>query len=1376
MASAEKRKDHIFLSHSGADTQAAAHLAQIIRRNGFNVWMDQDNLQPGEHWMPTIEEAISGASAMVVYVGSLGIQSWVDREVRLGLVHNTNNRENFRFIPVLGEGADPAKLPPFVQQHQYVDLRDGRHSTEQIQRLLGILRGSLSSPAGIPAEYWTTNSPFRSLRSFSREDSWLFFGRDRDTEALLARLEQAPILTVIGNSGSGKSSLVQAGLIPALRAGRFRYEGKAVDSWRIAVFRPSAAPFDYLAEILPSQLSPELSATELAEFTGFCKAKLPEKEDALRNSIVALVARHTRIRDEHILLVADQFEELFTLVADPAIRSRYIDSLLASATLDGAVPVHLVLTLRADFYGDYLKHPKLNTALNTNLYNVPLMSQMQLRETIQNRLALAVTGAEAGLIDTLLTDVGVEPGNLALLEHALAQLWEKSGGSGSTLTNDAYASIGRLKGALGRHADDVYSGFGEADQRLVQKIFLELVQLGEGAQDTRRRVAKANLLHLASGEEVENVIAYLVSQRLLATSSFVLATSSPVSPAPAETFVEVSHEALIREWPTLGQWLKDNREDIRIGRLLLQSASEWMEMNRDTSTLMHGLRLSHALDWLLKHPEMPPLVGEFLKESVDTEKKVQEWEVAREKQLRQQAEARAAAEEMRRVAEVAAADQARCSALRSRRLSYALGALLTTALGVAWWAREEQLIAQSRELAAQAEQLKAQDQQEALDLAIRGWRRAKTAEANLAMARAFPQLVAKLEGHTGIVLHAAFSPDGQHIVTASEDRTARVWNATNGQLQATLEGHDDRVWQAEFSPDGQRIVTASADGTARLWSAAGGQLLAKLEGHTAEVWQAAFSSDGQRIVTASGDNTARVWNAVTGQMLNKLVGHTDVVWHAAFSSDGRHIVTASGDKTARVWNTANGQLLEKLEGHTDKVWHAGFSPDGHLVVTASWDNTARVWNADNGQLLNKLEGHKNSVLRAAFSPDGQRILTASEDKTARVWSATNGQELAKLEGHTAGVWHAAFSADGKYIVTASEDNTARVWNAANGRLLMKPEGHTAPVVDAEFSPDGQRLVTASVDTTARLWNAANGQLLVKLQSTTANVGHAEFSPDGKRMVIAGQDKVVSVRDADNGRLLVKLEGHTELVWHAAFSPDGRRIVTASSDRTARVWDAANGQSLAKLEGHTADVVHASYSRDGRRIITASLDSTARVWNATDGQLLLKLEDRKAGIVDAELSPDGQRIVTVGIDNSAQVWNTASGQRLRKIEGHTASVMHAEFSLDGQRIVTASGDKTARVWNASNGELMTTLKGHTDIVWHASFSPDGSRIVTASSDYTARIWDAANGQQLAKFEDYPDNVRHASFSPDGQRIVTSSSDAARVFRVLTLSGLAHLLEK
>ncbi|NMF63143.1 AAA-like domain-containing protein, partial [Brasilonema octagenarum] len=331
----------------------------------------------------------------------------------------------------------------------------------------------------------------------------------------------------------------------------------------------------------------------------------------------------------------------------------------------------------------------------------------------------------------------------------------------------------------------------------------------------------------------------------------------------------------------------------------------------------------------------------------------------------------------------------------------------------------------------------------------------------------------QLKGHQNKVISAGFSPDGQRIVTASVDNTAKVWD-TNGKQLADLKGHQNEVRSAGFSPDGQRIVTASFDGTAKVWDT-NGKELADLKGHQDSIISAGFSRDGQRIVTASADKTAKVWYT-NGKELAELKGHQDSIISAGFSRDGQWIVTASRDRTARVWDT-NGKVVANLKGHQDSIISAGFSRDGQRIVTASTDKTAKVWNT-NGKLVANLKGHQDSVTSAGFSRDGQRIVTASADKTVKVWD-TNGNQLATLKGHQDSVTSAEFSPDGQRIVTASADKTAKVWDT-NGQLLAELKGHQDSVISAEFSPDRQHIVTASVDGTAKVWDT-NGQLLAELK-------------------------------------------------------------------------------------------------------------------------------------------------------------------------------------------------------------------------------------------------------------------------------------------------------
>ena len=587
-------------------------------------------------------------------------------------------------------------------------------------------------------------------------------------------------------------------------------------------------------------------------------------------------------------------------------------------------------------------------------------------------------------------------------------------------------------------------------------------------------------------------------------------------------------------------------------------------------------------------------------------------------------------------------------------------------------------------------------------------------------ARAADAQLLALEGHEDRLLFASFSPDGHSIVTASNDHTARVWNAATGREQRVLAGHADIVDSAVFSPDGRRVLTGSYDKSARLWDAVSGAETLRLNGHDRPVMSALFSSDGLNIVTASTDRTARVWDAASGRALVVLKASGRLT-SAAFSPDGKHIIGSADDRTARIWDVNSQRELLSLIGHTDRIWSAEYSPDGNRAATASEDRTARIWNATSGQLIVLLNGHTDRVNRASFSPDGERIVTASDDKTARIWDAASGQQLSLLSGHADRVWSAAFSADGGRIVTTSTDRTARVWDTHPSRQLAELKGHTARLWSAAYSADGLRIITSSVDGTARIWDAVSGQPLAVLTGHSDSVNDAHFSPNGSRAVTASDDRTARVWDAATGRQVLTLNGHADRVSSASFSPDGERIVTASLDKTARIWEAASGRELMALRGHTDRVWFAAFSPDGRRIVTTANDNTARIWDAATGRSLLVLNGHDDRVWSAAFSPDGRYVATASEDKTARVWDGTSGQQILVLNGHAGRVVTAQFAPDGRTLVTASDDKTARLWDAANGLPLSVLSGHQDRVQSAGFSPDGRRVVTASFDGTARVW-------------------------------------------------------
>jgi hypothetical protein len=679
----------------------------------------------------------------------------------------------------------------------------------------------------------------------------------------------------------------------------------------------------------------------------------------------------------------------------------------------------------------------------------------------------------------------------------------------------------------------------------------------------------------------------------------------------------------------------------------------------------------------------------------------------------------------------------------------------------------------------------------------------------------------ELRGHDGPVRSVAFSPNGQLVLSGSDDNAIRLWDAISGQPVQTLRGHGSGVQSCVFSPDGQWVLSGGKDERVRLWDLAGYQEVRVLhatvfQGHVDAVLSARFSPDGSQIVTASRDRTASLWDAQTGKRLRQFQeGHDFLASNAVFFADGKRLATGAGDNSVRVWDLANGtqqavfaptgrigtlavspdgkwlvtgstgneatvwdtqtrKPAATLTGHTGEVSAVAFSPTGNLLVSGDENGNLRLWQMDaqsnQWTSAGELEGHSRTITAMRFSPDGARLITSSGDKTCGQWDVAGRRELRNLVlKHPDWVSALDVSPDGTMALTTCDDGAVRLWRLADAQLvgtLQSPDGIFNSV---SFSPDGQTaLVTSSADRTVKLWNlAAAGsgdaatETILDFNKLGGLIWSAQFAPDGRHLLtIGGND--AELWDRQSRRPVVRFSPHGA-VASANLSPDGRLLVTGSWDHSAKIWDVASGQAIRKLDGgHDGYINTAEFSPDGSEVLTASDDGTARLWDVRSGKPLSTIfQGHGDRVLSAAYSPDGASVLTSSGDKTARIWDRATGRPKQTLAGHAWAVLCGQFSPDGRLVITGSEDNTAKIWDAQTGRELVTLPGHTSSITSVAFSPDGSRVLTGSQDNSAKLWDAGTGKEILSLPGHTQEVTSVSFSPDGRYALSASRDGTAI---------------
>jgi WD40 repeat protein/serine/threonine protein kinase/DNA-binding SARP family transcriptional activator len=1223
-------------------------------------------------------------------------------------------------------------------------------------------------------------NPYKGLLAFTEADAPLFYGREAAIKQLLAWLTPTPsqplaepdpsatrerqvkgagrFLAVVGPSGSGKSSLVKAGLVPALRQGAI----PGSERWFIVDVIPGSHPFEEIeTALLRIAINPPPSLSEQLQ-VGECGLL-----DAVRRILPA-------DGSAELLLIIDQFEELFTLVADRAVTGRFLDSLYTAVT-DPFSPLRVIVTLRADFYDRPLIYPGLSELMQQHTEVVVPLTADELVQAIERPAARVGVSAEPELVAALVADVNEQPGALPLLQYTLSELFDQraSDREGKCLTLNAYRQLGGISGALSQRAEAIYNQLDAAGQTPARALFTRLTTLGEGVEDTRRRVLRAELLALdIAGESRQSAVGGRQSSNLsLATHHSPLATildwfgrarllsfdHDPVTRGPT---VEIAHEALLRAWPRLRSWLDENRAELRLGRLLTQAAAEWEAAQRDDGFLLRGARLD----------QFAPLAGSTVALTSSEQDYLNASLVARQ--------ARRLAEETRRQNEIATAqqlaeterqranEQGQAARRLRQRAALLAGALVLAiilaiaALLFSQQANQNAVLAQqrqveaenntrlatSRELALAAETTLDSDAELSLLLALQALKTEETKEAQEALhqalqtSRTLRTFHQPTQGSNSVVV----GPDGPLPVTLSPANIT-VWDPGTGNALYILPdaGYDPELaFYTDIDQEGGKLFLF-------LWRVGGEQM-------TFKVW----TLEDERLVTAH-----------TLPISNELVARLSL------SPDGQLLAVVYENGSAKLWDTNTGRPVATLDNDAVQVNIVGgviFNQDGSQLAILR-DNNVSLWDvaasvaAGSGQKLNELiTPVDHSAIMAFAFIDEITVATGSGTGWLELWDLSDpSSPLFSQHVHDSRIARISVSTDRSKIVTTGVDGFITIWSIPGGELLLTLPSGLNHSHDVYFSPDGTQLTTIDNGGITRIWDArlhTLGEVLSFDTFSAVALSHAmQISPNGEQLAITSDFNPASLWDASTGTHLQTLPDTEGAIYSVAYSPDGTRLAGVGEDSTVYIWNLATGEELLTFSAHGPELVYGawrgildvSFSPDGSQLATAGADGIARVWDAQTGEERLSFTAHTAGLYRVVYSPDGRLIATSSdqvTDGTVRVWDAQTGEQYYVVASDPGMEWALAFSPDSSLLATGGDEGVVTVWNATTGEEHYTLPNEGDIISDLAFTPDGQFLITAGK--VLRVWRAKDGQEVISLSN--DKLWWFKISSDGRYLYAQDS--------------------
>lgn len=1162
-------------------------------------------------------------------------------------------------------------------------------------------------------------NPYKGLRAFQEDDAQDFFGRETLIQRLSERLAepQQRFLALVGPSGSGKSSVLAAGLIPTLRSGAVH----GSEFWIIVRCTPGYHPLENLSDAMRhAGLNPLPQAFEA-------------QHDELAHERGA--SESVAITTAPVLIILDQFEELYTLVQTEAERIALLQFIRAAITAVNS-QLRVLIALRADFYDRPLRDPLIADLLdNATLLMLPL-SPDELARACTAPAAQIGLHFEPTLLAVIVSDIAGQPNALPLLQYTLTELVEHS--SDTTLTLVTYQAIGGVPGALARRAEALFADLPTHVQAVTQQLFLQLVQVNAQGEATRRRArihelvvsppqseAGDSLAPTTHGEEPLDVL-----QHVLATySTYRLLTFDRDHHDGTQT-VELAHEALLSAWERLANWIGEARLGLSLQQRLRAVTAEWVVSSRAE----HFLATPPLLDQYLTIVQ-----NKFLLFSADEHAFLKE-------SCRQQAD-KEQAERARQEHELALARHSEQAQRRAAdRLRWLVGVLvffLIITVALSSFAFQQQQAAVQNLANAEARRL--------------------TVEARrLLESGGSPEVIALLGLHS---LHAHVTAEG---ISVLDDVNQLPFPSQ------ILHGHTDTVNAIALTPDGTRIVSAASDGTVRVWDRQTGALLHILEHERDPVLCVALSPDGMLLVSADTGRTIRVWDLATGVLYHTFTDVAAPTRSLAFTADGTHFVSASDDGVARLWSISDGTISEQFMSPQGALHSIAISGNGGTLATGGVDRVIEIRDLHTGQVQRTLPVPADDITYLSFFANNQWLLSASSDGIARIWNVTTGQVLYSLQSRKGALSTAGMSNDQKYVFLADVSGAVRLWDIQGEQVTQTFTGGTSPAV-AALTPDGHTLVGAN-GAEIRLWELAHTVSPSLPAPQPAKILCAAFLPGTSVAVTGDEQGQLQVRNAPSGVLERVIATNASPITSIAVTPDGKYLLSGSRDGTLRLWDAHTYTEL-KQWNQPDSIISVAISPDGVHLVTGSALGMTRVWETNLEQPLHTFDnERSIPVFVAFLSNDDVLLSENGA--TRQIWHIQQPLPSRRVELFTRfgvrpfQASSVVSTADGS-LLAGYYDATVRYWNKDN-HLKQQISGHTDIVTAVAVSSEYQMGLTGSADGTARVWDLASGREVRLIHARDTLITAVTFSPDARLLITGDADGNVAFWPRTTESLIALV--